>query len=131
MTTLLSNNTRRPDVSFHPDGHIDITARIAKMLHLQDGDVIDVAVQNDEYLLFVRKKAADCTGRHEASVHPTNKGKNHSNNFRAYSSRLCNAVHQVAFPKHAFDNPARFPAGNPILFGPNGTGIPIITRNPL
>lgn len=129
MTSLLPN-TRRPDVTFHPNGRIDITARIAKMLHLQRGDVIDVALSSGEYLLYVRLRNSQCTGRHEAAAMPTNKGKRENNNFRAYSSRLCKAVCNEVFGAD-YCGTAKFPAGHPIVFGPNGTGVPIITRNPL
>ena len=94
MTSLLPNS-RRPDVIFHPNGRIDITARIAKVLQLQNGDVIDVAVSYEEYLLYVRLRATKCVGRHEATVHPTNKGKHRNNNFRAYSQRLCKSIRSI------------------------------------
>ena len=126
MTSLLPNS-RRPDVIFHSNGRIDITARIARMLQLQNGDVIDVAVSCEEYLIYVRLRAAECVGRHEATVHPTNKG---NNNFRAYSHRLCKSIRSIlnGFPA---EKPLRLPAGSPVIFGPNGTAVPLITRNPL
>ena len=129
MTSLLPNS-RRPDVIFHPNGRIDITARIAKVLQLQNGDVIDVAVSYEEYFIYVRLRAAECVGRHEATVHPTNKGKHRNNNFRAYSHRLCKSIRNAlnGFPA---EKPLRLPAGSPVIFGPNGTAIPLITRNPL
>jgi len=129
MISLLPN-TRRPDVTFHPNGRIDITARIAKMLHMQRGDVIDVALSGGEYMLYVRMRHSQCTGRHEAAVMPTNKGKRENNNFRAYSTRLCKAVYKEVFGND-YNGIAKFPAGHPTVFGPNGTGVPIITRNPL
>ena len=129
MTSLLSN-TRRPDVTFHPNGRIDITARIAKMLNLQRGDVIDVALSSGEYLLYGRLRHSQCTGRHEAAVMPTNKGKRENNNFRAYSSRLCRAVCSEVFGKD-YHETARFPAGHPVSLCHHGTAVPIITRNPL
>lgn len=130
MTSLLPN-TRRPDVSFHCNGRIDITARIAKMLHLQRGDVIDVALTNGEYMLYVRLRQSQCTGRHEAAAMPTNKGKRENNNFRAYSSRLCKTMLNSVRSGSDNEKVLRFPAGHPMVFGPNGTGVPIITRNPL
>lgn len=129
MISLLPNS-RRPDVTFHHNGRIDITARIAKMLHMQSGDVIDIAASGEEYLLYVRLRSDECVGRHEATVYPTKVGKNVSNNFRAYSNRLCKAIFEVVFGTRN-GNTARLAAGSPVLFGPNGTGIPLITRNPL
>jgi hypothetical protein len=129
MTSLIPN-TRRPDISFHPDGRIDITARIAKLLQLEDGDVIDVAKSFDEYLLYVQLRADKCEGRHEATVHPTNKGKRSSNNFRAHSRRLCQSM-RVASGGSPADEPLRLPAGALVRFGRYGFAIPLITRNPL
>jgi len=129
MTSLLPNS-RRPDVIFHPNGRIDITARIAKVLQLQNGDVIDVAVSYDEYLLYVRLRAAECVGRYEATVHPTNKGKHDSNNFRAYSHRLYTSIKQVS--RVSDNRPIRLPAGSAVILGPNGsTAVHLITRHPL
>ena len=128
MSSIL-HNSRRPDVVFHNNGRIDITARIAKLLRLQDGDVVDIDTDYGEYLLYVRLRSAQRIGRHEATVHPTNRGKHNNNNFRAYSKNLCRA-----FRRHIgynADKPLRLPAGSPVIFGPNGTAIPIITHNPL
>lgn len=127
MTSLLPNS-RRPDVTFYPDGRIDITARIAKVLHLQQGDVIDVAMQYGECLLYVRLRSSECVGRHKATVYATNKGKHQANNFRAYSHQLCRAIIKES---EVAAGPARLPAGSPVIFGPNGTAVPLITRNPL
>lgn len=129
MTSLLPN-TRRPDIIFHPNGRIDITARIAKMLNLQGGDVIDVALSNGEYLLYVRLRATECVGRHDATVHPTNKGKRRNNNFRAYSRRLCKAM-RSAISGLSTEKSLRLPAGTPVLIEQNLTAIPLITHNPL
>ena len=121
MISLLPNS-RRPDVSFYQNGRIDITSRIAKMLHLKAGDVIDVAAEGGEYYLYVRLLSSECAGRHEAMVYQTKKG----NNFRAHSVRLCRSMFRIVGA-----NPARLPAGSPVIFGHNGVGIPLITLNPI
>lgn len=124
MTSLLPQS-RRPDVTFRKDGRIDITARIAKMLHLQHGDVIDIALQNDEYLLYVRMRSDDLVGRHEAQCKQTNvRGRN----YRCYSKHLADAIIEASAKEEEL---VKLPAGSPIIFGPNGTAIPLITRNPL
>ena len=134
MTSLLPNS-RRPDVTFYPDGRIDITARIAKILELQSGDVIDVAAHYGEYLLYVRLRASGCVGRHEAQVYPSKRGKYKANNFRAYSKTICCAIRKAATVpgcKTAGEsNPLRLPAGTHVTFGIYGTAIPLITSNPL
>lgn len=122
MTTLLPN-TRRPDVSFYANGRIDITARVAKMLSLKENDVIDIALQGGEYLLYRKYKAESLIGRHEAQCHVTKKrGLFRSNNIRAYSKRLC-----AAMLKAAGTHPtARLPVGINTPLGHHGTAVTII-----
>lgn len=89
MMISLLDKTRKHDISFHRNGKIDITARVAKALNLSSGDVINVAVDNSECFLYVSHKADECVGNHEAQCSST---KNLSNNLRAYSVRLCRAI---------------------------------------
>ncbi len=128
MTSLLKNS-RRPDVSFYPDGRIDITSRIAKQLSLGEGDVIDVAIHKGEYLLYVRHKKENIVGAYEATVHATKKYKTAAYNMRAYSLKLTNAL----FCETGRENtePLRLPAGSPVNIEGIGIAIPLITRNPL
>lgn len=128
MSPLLTNS-RRPDVTFCPDGRIDITARIAKILQLQSGDVINIAAEYGEYLLYVSLRAGQCVGHHEATVSPTNHGKRHSNNFRAWSKFLCQSVSIAAHGRAGVRT--RLIAGSPVSLAGYGTALPLITRNPL
>ena len=129
MTSLLQN-TRRPDVTFHSSGRIDITARIARALGLSKGDVIDIATDGNEYLLYARHRAANITGNHEAQCWPTNHGKHHNNNLRCQSRRLCLAVINAVRPGA---DVLRLPAGPAVKHASIGysCGVPLITRNPL
>ena len=124
MTTLLTN-TRRPDISFHANGRIDITARTAKLLGLKPGDVIDIAVDSNEYLLYVRHRAA--VGRHEAQCYRTNRRSVVCNNLRAYSRRLCDII--LAMHHGAQD--VRLPVGELQQHAELGAVLPIIIRNNL
>lgn len=128
MFTILAN-TRRPDISFYPDGRIDITARIAKALSLKEGDVIDIIFNDGEFLLYVSQRSGQRIGRHKATVMPTNSGKRHSNNFRTYSKHLAREMSKAAYDRYGMKT--RLPAGEPISMANYGTAIPIITRNPL
>jgi len=121
--TLLGKTTRRPDISFFRNGRIDITARLAKEINLQPGDVIDIAVEGDEYLLHVRHKAQEVIGRHEAQCFPTNKWPKRTHNLRAHSKRLAEAVLDIC----GSDN-ARLNAGQPCQHPALGVAIPIIIR---
>ena len=115
-------NTRRPDITFNTDGRIDITARVAKALSLHPGDVIDIAHDGGEYLLYVKHHNA--IGRHEAQCHPTNKGKI-CNNLRAHSRRLCQAVLKV----NGNYLQARLPTGEPFQHKSLGIVLPIIIHH--
>ena len=120
MTSTLEN-TRRPDITFHADGRIDITARVAKALSLQPGDVIDIAHDGSEYYLYVKHRNA--LGRHQAQCYVTKRGKT-CNNLRTYSKRLCQAVLSVNGNQQA-----RLPVGQPIEIKSLGTALPLIIRH--
>jgi hypothetical protein len=128
MLTSLTHNTRRPDISFYRSGRIDITARVAKSLGLQDGDVIDVACEGGEYYLYIRYKGKELTGSHRGQCHATNSG-NVCNNFRAYSKQLCRIVLRL----NGNVNVARLPVGQTVHREELGTGIAayLIIRNNL
>lgn len=86
---------RKPDITFFPCGRIDITAKVAKALDLQDGDSIDVATDNGDFFLYVRRRFdPECDFRFNATVHST---KGRSYNFRAYSVELCQGIMKFAY----------------------------------
>jgi hypothetical protein len=118
------NNTRKPDITFHSDGRIEITARVTKALSIHPGDVIDIAHDGSEHYLYVKHHNA--IGRHEAQCYPTYKGKT-CNNLRAHSKRLCMAVLNV----NGNDNEARLPVGEPMQHNTLGTALPIIIHHNL
>ncbi|MCQ2166391.1 MAG: hypothetical protein MJY49_03030 [Bacteroidales bacterium] len=93
MESLLGHNTRRPDITFYRSGRIDITARIANIIGLRDGDVIDIGREDGEYYLYRLHKAGQTIGRHEAQCMSTHKGRLHpSRNLRAFSKRLTDCI---------------------------------------
>ena len=124
MITLL-RNTRRPDISFYRNGRIDITARTAKLIGIKDGDVIDIAVDNGEYYVYVRHKAECVIGRHEAQCYRTNRRSVICNNLRAHSIRLCAMILSI----HNDANAVRLPVGEPQQHAELGCVLPIIVRN--
>ena len=116
------HHPRRSDITFFRGGRIDITARVARMLALAPGDIINIAEHLGEFYLYVMIRAGDACGRYEATCHPT---KQRSRNFRAHSARLCHAMIRTAHPC------ARFPVGPPVHVQPIGLCVPIITLNPI
>lgn len=77
-------NTRRSDVTFKATGQIDISARTARMIGINSGDVLGVMSDGTEYYLYIAIRQA--LGRHKAQCHQTNKRGQH---YRAYSKELC------------------------------------------
>lgn len=126
-------NSRRPDVTFYPNGRIDISSHVAVQLGLRRGDVIDVAVHKGEFLLYVRHRTEDVVcGRYEAHVYPSCKGKKHANNLRTYSRKLCKAMYNASrLTTEEQHLKLRLPAGEAVTIDHYGTAIPLITRNPL
>lgn len=120
----LLEHTRRPDISFsRKRGTIRITAKVARVLALRPGDSINIAVSNGEYLLHA-VHLVNNFGRHEAQCYPTKKG---SNNYCAYSVRLCRSLLDsvgIKADKVAYMVGVAFVRGNT-------TYVPIITLHPL
>lgn len=120
MIKLLAH-TRRPDISFSRNGIIRITARLARILTIHAGDILNISIADGEYLLYASHSPV---GRHEAQCYPSNKGSNH---YCANSVRLCRSLLDAAginAPK------AAFMAGQPFERD-DTTYIPIITLRPL
>ena len=113
-------NTRRPDVTFYRSGRIDITSRVAKLLDLHDGDVVDIDKHSGEWLLFVRHRNDKLIGAHEARCYAS---KKNSRNYRAYSKRLCDAV----LTEVGVTEIARLAAGESVDFSYYGVAVPLIT----
>lgn len=110
MQTLLTHQ-RRPDLTLHPGGRIDIAARVTRLLGLRPGDAIDVATENGEFYLYVRHRATRPNEpRYEATVFPTKRG---GRNMRTHSRRITAALLRQC---HA-TTPARLLCGELITRG--------------
>lgn len=116
----LLGRTRRAEVSFHPDGRIDVSARVSLALSLRRGDVLDVLRAGRELWLVVRFRAP-ARGRHEASCRPS---KGEGRNFRAWSARLCRAVSAECGLGGSAARLAAGDAGEPL---PGVPGVPLLT----
>lgn len=122
MTSILGN-TRRADITFHPRGNIDITARVSKLLDLHCGDIIDIYIEGGEYYLYLKHRANTVAGRHEATLYPTSRRVKYCHNMRCHSMRLCRAMLDACSTTGIL----RLPVGDPVdLRGT--TALPIITR---
>ena len=74
MRSILGNS-RKSDLTFWRDGHIDIRSRVSRELQLKAGDVIDIAIGegfDHECYLYARKRGTQTTGRHEGLCRAVN-----------------------------------------------------------
>lgn len=92
MVSLIATS-RKPDVTFRRNGTIDISAWVCKQLGIRERDIIDVAYDGKDYLLYVRARREDVIGRHAAVCYPTKKS---SNNYRCHSVALCREILRLA-----------------------------------
>lgn len=122
MTSILGN-TRRADITFHPRGNIDITARVSKLLDLHCGDIIDIYIEGGEYYLYLKHRANTVAGRHEATLYPTSRRVKKCHNLRCHSRRLCVAMQEACRSSEIL----RLPVGEPVNLR-GTTAVPIITR---
>lgn len=119
MQSILGN-TRKADIVFHSSGRIDITARVAKSLELQHGDVIDIMLCGCEWCLYVKHRAPKF-GRHEGMVYRSN---NKGNHYRVWSKTLCNAVLQEC----KVADKVKLCVGEPMNLNIYGPALPIIIK---
>ncbi len=119
MQSILGN-TRRADIIFNSSGRIDITARVAKSLDLQHGDVIDIMLAEGEWYLYVKHRTPK-VGRHEGMVFRSNKKGHHC---RAYSKTLCNAV----LSECKVSDKVKLCVGKPVSLSYHGAALPIIIK---
>ncbi len=119
-------NTRLPDISFYASGRIDITSRVAKMLGLKCGDVIDISVDGSEYYLHKRFPDCEPCGKHAARCLATRKHIRSCNNLRVFFKPLARIMLGVAGVSDA----ARLAVGDPVTI--NGIlAVPIIYKHNL
>lgn len=123
MTDLL-RSTRRADIAFYFSGRIDITARLARLLGLREGDVINACAEGGEVYIYLSKRADELVGRHEGQCRASNAG---SHNFRAHSKRLCRKFYELSGASESAPQ-LRFYAGEPAKLGARRV-VPIIYRH--
>ena len=91
----LGSSCRHPDITFFRSGRIDISSRVSRILGIEAGDVIDVAITKSDYYLYVRAKGGTLLGRYEAQCYPTNKGPRR-NYFRTYCRKITDLILSVS-----------------------------------
>lgn len=119
MISILGN-TRKADIIFYSSGQIDITARVAKLLALQHGDVVDVMCGGDEYYLYVKHRIPT-VGRHEGMVFRSNIKGNH---YRLWSKKLCSAILREC----KVTDKVKLCVGTPVSLPVYGCALPIIIK---
>lgn len=119
MQSILGN-TRKADIVFSSSGRIDITARVAKSLGLQHGDVIDIMLDRGEWYLYI-KYHGPVAGRHEGMAYRDNAKGNH---FRVWSKALCDAV----LKECNVTGKVKLCVGTPVDLYIYGKALPIIIK---
>lgn len=89
MESISKGTFRLPDLTVAPNGVIEISARVASILNLHKGDVVDVARDGDfEYYLYIARRCPTL-GRYRAQAYPSNRRGHH---YRVYSRQLAAAL---------------------------------------
>lgn len=125
MTVRIIPITRRDDLTFHPDGRIDLTAHVADALSLQAGDVINIACVGErfaEHYLYVARRAGETVGRHACCCRPA---KNNGRYLRVNSKRLTDYVRALV---HAAGT-VRLRVGTPEEVAGLGHALPMILQS--
>lgn len=121
MKNLLPDS-RRPDVTFRADGRIDISARVATILDLNDDTYINVTYERGEYYLTVSHRG-HCIGDRIGRCHRVNR---RAAFFRANSVLLCRAMLRTCGARRRVS----LTCGEPVTLD-GGLYIPMITLNPI
>jgi hypothetical protein len=100
---------------------MDISAYAAKLLNLQQGDVIDIMIDGEEFYLYVARQQNSILGRYPGSVSRTRANGHH---FRVNSKKLCDVI----LCECKVSDKVRLYVGEPVNIHPYGTLLPIITR---
>lgn len=121
MEKIIST-TRRPDITFHASGLINITTRVARILALTSESCVNIAVEKGEYLLFAEHYAG-MIGSHTARCYLVNAGRGY---YRANSIALCSAMLKAC----GVSEKAPLMCGEPVMLH-GKTYLPIITKTVL
>ncbi len=118
---MMMAKARRPDIYFHRNGQIDITARVSNALDLQCGDAINIWHASGEYYLYVTER--NVKGKYRGVCRKVNRKSRY---FRANFYDLAKSIIEVCGKQEAY-----LPVGEPVEIENIGVAIPIITRNNL
>lgn len=120
MDSILKH-TRKADIVFYHAGKIEVKRRLARIIGLRQGDVLNLKTDGCRIYLYLSSMAVWSNGAHEAVCAPTNKGGRH---FRAHSVALSRAATELAGIKAGSDR-VGFYAGEPMLDAAFGVYVPL------
>lgn len=123
MLSIL-RHTRKPDIVFYKTGRIEVARRLARILGIRKGDVLNLIQENDRYYLYLSSLAVWSNGTHEAACAPSAPGSRH---FRAHSVALARAAARWAGAEGCAKVGAY--AGDPLLSEIYGVYVPIFLLN--
>lgn len=126
MITILGHQVRKHSISFYNSGRIDINASLSKSLQLSIGDVIDVALHNGEYYIYVRYRAEEISGEYTAKCYPSKRGVQCPHpNMRVNCKDICNVFLKLQPMRRG---KVSFAVGDPCSIKNIKLAVPIITR---
>jgi|WetSurMetagenome_2_1015567.scaffolds.fasta_scaffold11874_7 hypothetical protein len=114
-------STRKPDLIFYHNGKIYITSKVSKAIGANEGDVINIWQEKQEYYLYVQKHNAPKNSKLVCHKH-----KKTSKNFLSvFSTTLSRAI----IKESGGEKEAQLMVGEPCrLPGTETRCVPIITR---
>lgn len=115
---------RRPAITVHSSGRIDISSHVSKTLRLVPGDTIDVAILGADVFLYVSSKNSDIPGEMQARCRRVNATGNH---LRVNSQEIASVI-RSQYKKWESRDKIRLACGEPKEIEGLGTAVPIITR---
>lgn len=87
MTSILGDHTRKPDITFHRSGLIDITAAVVKALGIENGDSLDIIANDFECAVTCIHHSVK--GQFQAVCRPSKIGYH---NMRCHSKKLTDFI---------------------------------------
>ena len=123
MLPILTHS-RKPDITFYNNGRIEVSRRLARILGIRKGDVLNLMQENNRHYLYLSSLAVWSNGSHEAACSPSAPGSRH---FRAHSVALARAAARVAAAEGCAKVGAY--AGDPMLSEIYGVYVPLFLLN--
>lgn len=123
MKSLFGTKTRRADIVMYKNGQITLTSYIYKTLKLEEGDVIDIILDDDNELYIVLK-IKQAIGKHRGKV---KQSKERVKTLQTYAKEVVDYMFDLCNGQDA--KAIAFYVGSPCKVSGYDVALPIITHN--